>query len=286
MLKNQAIDQSGLTKKAVEYYIQEGLVCPKLLENGYRDFTEADVERLKTISLYRKLGLDLAEIKQILTDASALKTILHKHTLEQQKANLKLEILQQLCQGTSLFALQQKVEQIDGSAVIRKRLMELFPGAYGKLIVLSFAPYLDVRIESQEQLEAFHEMVCFFDDVPELQLPAELQQYLDDSLTQITETDMKAALENKTRAVENIEEFLSENRQMIEDYLAFKQSEEYHNSPMFQLMTCMKQLCATNGYFDRFLPALRRLSPLYDQYYRQMLKADQRFLEQYPDAAK
>ncbi len=286
MLKNQAIDQSGLTKKAVEYYIQEGLVCPKLLENGYRDFTEADVERLKTISLYRKLGLDLAEIKQILTDASALKTILHKHTLEQQKANLKLEILQQLCQGTSLFALQQKVEQIDGSAVIRKRLMELFPGAYGKLIVLSFAPYLDVRIESQEQLEAFHEMVCFFDDVPELQLPAELQQYLDDSLTQITETDMKAALENKTRAVENIEEFLSENRQMIEDYLAFKQSEEYHNSPMFQLMTCMKQLCATNGYFDRFLPALRRLSPLYDQYYRQMLKADQRFLEQYPEAAK
>ena len=38
MLINEAARKCGITKKAVQYYVEQGLVDPKVLENGYRDF--------------------------------------------------------------------------------------------------------------------------------------------------------------------------------------------------------------------------------------------------------
>lgn len=58
----------GLTKKAVEYYIQQELLSPKALDNGYRQFSKQDIERLRKISVLRKLGLTIKEIKQTLAD--------------------------------------------------------------------------------------------------------------------------------------------------------------------------------------------------------------------------
>lgn len=43
MLVNAVCKECGLTKKAVEYYIEQGLVAPSVQENGYRDFSEADI---------------------------------------------------------------------------------------------------------------------------------------------------------------------------------------------------------------------------------------------------
>ena len=48
-------------------------------------------------------------------------------------------------------------------------------------------------------------------------------------------------------------------------------------------MEYMKQVCATNGYYDTFIPAMRKLSPQYNEYYEQMLKANDIFLKSYPD---
>lgn len=35
-----------LTKKAIAYYIEQGLICPTILENGYRDFTAEESQGL------------------------------------------------------------------------------------------------------------------------------------------------------------------------------------------------------------------------------------------------
>lgn len=42
------------TKKAVRYYIGEGLIAPRRLENGYADFSEADCEMLEHVALLRR----------------------------------------------------------------------------------------------------------------------------------------------------------------------------------------------------------------------------------------
>ena len=45
----------------------------------------------------------------------------------------------------------------------------------------------------------------------------------------------------------------------------------------------MKSFCANNGYNDIFIPAMRRLSPLYNEYYEQMIRANDKFIEIYPE---
>lgn len=41
--------QTGLTSRMLRYYEQEGLLQPKRSANGYRDYSENDVERAKMI---------------------------------------------------------------------------------------------------------------------------------------------------------------------------------------------------------------------------------------------
>jgi hypothetical protein len=47
MLINDVCKATNLTKKAMEYYIQKRLVDPAILENGYRDFSDKDIETRK-----------------------------------------------------------------------------------------------------------------------------------------------------------------------------------------------------------------------------------------------
>ena len=55
-----------LTKKSIQYYEEKDLICPRKLENGYRDYSKADIQTLKEISVLRSLGLNIREIKKIL----------------------------------------------------------------------------------------------------------------------------------------------------------------------------------------------------------------------------
>ena len=50
MLINEVCKITDLTKKAIEYYTLKGLISPSVLENGYRDYNENDIERLNKIS--------------------------------------------------------------------------------------------------------------------------------------------------------------------------------------------------------------------------------------------
>ncbi len=38
MLINETSKKTGLTKKVIEYYIEQGLISPHMLSNGYRNF--------------------------------------------------------------------------------------------------------------------------------------------------------------------------------------------------------------------------------------------------------
>lgn len=68
MLIHEVSKCTNLTKKAIEYYMEKGLVAPILQENGYRDFRREDVEILKRIGVLRKLGIGMEDIREILQD--------------------------------------------------------------------------------------------------------------------------------------------------------------------------------------------------------------------------
>ena len=66
MLLNDIIKEVGMTKRAVKYYEEKGLLSVYKDSNGYRNYTQQDVETLKKISIYRKLGISIKDIQKLL----------------------------------------------------------------------------------------------------------------------------------------------------------------------------------------------------------------------------
>ncbi len=66
----QLAKQSGLSRSTLLYYDRLGLLCPgnRTLGN-YRLYDRADVERLRQICLYRKMGVPLKEIGRLLDES-------------------------------------------------------------------------------------------------------------------------------------------------------------------------------------------------------------------------
>lgn len=57
MLRNEVQKRTGLTRKAIEYYENKGLIKPEKNINGYRIYSEKNVDDLLKISIYRNLDI-------------------------------------------------------------------------------------------------------------------------------------------------------------------------------------------------------------------------------------
>lgn len=88
---NEVERQVGITKKNIRFYEEEGLLKPsRSAENGYRDYSEADVAVLQRIKLLRQLAVPLEEIRRLHSGAAALADCMHRQVihLEAQAQNL------------------------------------------------------------------------------------------------------------------------------------------------------------------------------------------------------
>jgi Cu(I)-responsive transcriptional regulator len=62
-----ASDASGVTQRMIRHYEKIGLVPqPPRRDSGYRDYSEADVQRLSFIANARDLGFPIEEIRMLL----------------------------------------------------------------------------------------------------------------------------------------------------------------------------------------------------------------------------
>ena len=287
MLINEVAKQCGITKKAVQYYVEQHMVNPYILENGYKDFTAQDVEIIKRIVLYRRLGLSIPDIKKVLEKKDNVKSILYQRTLDMEREKIRHSILKKIAEGEFVENLSSEINEINSKRVIIKRLLDLFPSYYGKFISLNFSRYLTEPIETEEQKNAFQEIIEFFDNVPDMAIPIPLQEYLDQYLELYSGEEgtekINSILQGKQEAVQDINSFVDNNKEILDAYHSFKQTEEYKSSPAYQLMELMKEFCSSSGYYDVFIPAMRRLSPLYNEYYEQMLRANEEFIKKHPE---
>ncbi len=286
MLINEVAKRCDVTKKAIQYYVNQGVVTPTVLENGYSDFSEEDVNILKKVVLYRRLGLSVPEIKRVLENQNDVKGILYQRVLELEREKVKQGLLQQISEGVDIEDLAQHINDINSKTIIIQRLLDLFPSYYGKFISLNFSRYLTGTIETEEQMEAFGDIIEFFDNAPELEIPSDLQEFMDEYLDMYSSEEgiekINSIIQGKHEAMQNIEAFVEENKEILDEYHRFKQTDEYKNSPAYRLMEVMKEFCSTSGYYDVFIPTMRRLSPLYNEYYEQMLEANEKFVREHP----
>lgn len=288
MLIHEASRATGVTKKAIEYYCEQGLICPAILENGYRDFSQNEVERLRQISVLRKLGISGEEIKTVLSDESgdALHRLSVQKELSLKREQAKKALLEQLSSGKSYAEISAELQTIETSKTITEKLLEAFPGYYGRFICLHFARFLNEPIQTNQQQTAYERILSFLDNLPPLEFPEDLLEYLSESTRQIGTQQINAMIQSTQKSIENPDEFLSENKEFLEQYLAYKQSEEYQNSPAYKMMALLKTFNSTSGYYNVFLPALKELSSSYAQYYRQLEIANETILSRYPEIEK
>lgn len=60
-------EQTNLPPKTIRYYEDIELVNPARLENGYRDYSESDVHRLRFLQRARSLGFTIDECRLLLS---------------------------------------------------------------------------------------------------------------------------------------------------------------------------------------------------------------------------
>ena len=67
---NEVAKVSRVSSRTLHYYDEIGLLRPTKLENGYRVYTENDLDKLQQILFYKFLGFKLSKISEILNNKS------------------------------------------------------------------------------------------------------------------------------------------------------------------------------------------------------------------------
>ena len=277
MLRNEVQNKTGLTRKAIEYYEEKGIIDPVRLENGYRDYSDKDVEILEKVSLFSKLGLSLKEIREIIFDGGGLSSVLRTKQYELSVEEKKKEILEMIVKGADKSIIDEELKNLEMNDTIYKKLMNIFPGYYGQMFFSAYRPFLNEPLKDDGR-DAFEKFVEYLDSLPEFNLTDEEKEYLDRISSGLDMETLEEVNRSKIDAVSNSKEWLEENREFIDEYERYKNSDEYKNSEFKKLQDKLSKYMTDNNYYEVAIPLIRKFSPSYDDYYRKLLKANEDYL--------
>ena len=160
MQLKEVMKETGLSARAIKYYEEQKLITVKKEENGYRCYTSEDVQILRHISVYRKLGISIMDIQALL---KGKKEILQKILEEKQKEyalqQKQIKALKQLVEHGEI----QQAETCIDYETIGQAILDGVPGFYGKYFLYHFMPYLQGKIETHQQQQAYENIISFWD---------------------------------------------------------------------------------------------------------------------------
>lgn len=273
MLRNEIQNKTGLTRKAIEYYEEKGLIKPQKSENGYRNYSKEDLELLVKISLFRKVGMSIAEIAEYLSsNGNLLTSILRRKQYKLGIEEKRKEVLELIVKGEATEIINDKLAIIEVEESIYERLERAFPGYFGQMIFSAYQPFLTEALEKDGQ-EAYERYVDYLDKLPPLNLSKSEQDYIENISFAFDMQILKKINEDKINAVENIEEWMKKNKDTISQYENYKNSEEYQNSMIKQIQDKLQQFMIDNKYYEIAIPLIRTFSKSYNMYYENLLKA-------------
>lgn len=118
--------QTGVSAKTIRYYEEIGVLPPPARQlNGYREYSEADVNRLRLVVGARRLDLPLAEIREILDlrdqGEAPCKTLLERLSAKADEIAERINALQSLeNELRQLYALglTYPTDDVEGKACV------------------------------------------------------------------------------------------------------------------------------------------------------------------------
>ncbi len=84
-------ERVGITKKNIRFYEEQGLLKPdREAGNGYREYSQDDVDTLMRIKLLRSLNVPISEIRRVQSGSLTLSDCMKRHriSLEREKENI------------------------------------------------------------------------------------------------------------------------------------------------------------------------------------------------------
>ena len=279
MLRNEVQEKTNLSRKAIEYYEEKGLVHPKKLENGYRDYSDGDVEVLKKISLLRNLGLSISEIALYLdSKEEVLASILRRKEHELDICEKRKNVLNLIVKGESMDLINEELAIIETQETIYDKLIRIFPGYFGQLIFSSYKIFLNESLDKDEEA-AFNEYIKFLDSLPNFDLSKQEKDYIETISSSFDMKTLDDVNKGKLLAVENAETWLEDNKDYIEVYKEYKNTDEYKNGLIKSIQDKLKKFMQENNYYEKAIPLIRKFSKSYNAYYEKLLKANEEYLK-------
>lgn len=280
MLRSEIQRKTGLTRKAIEYYEDKGLIEPKKSKNGYRDYSEKDLDILNKISLFRRIGLNLAEIENILSsDGNKLSSILRKKQYQLEIEEKRKEILELIIKDEDREIINEKIKLIEVEESIYERLESAFPGYFGQMMFSAYQPFLNERLDKKGQ-EAFDNYIKYLDTLPNFILTKEEEEYIEKVSSSFDKSRLSEVNIKKIEAIEDIEAWLRDNKDTISEYEKFKNSDEYQNSQIKKIQDKLQGYMIENRYYEIAIPLIRQFSKGYDEYYIKLLEANKIYLDE------
>ena len=106
-------EQVGITKKNIRFYEEQGLLSPGRADNGYREYGEEDLKRLKQIKFLRKLYVPIEEIKSVSSGDLSLDICLQRQLYEFEQKKNNLEELQRFTEDLLASSSGVTLEELD-----------------------------------------------------------------------------------------------------------------------------------------------------------------------------
>lgn len=282
MYIKEVCERTNLTKKAIEYYQYKDLISPAIEENGYRKFVNSDVEKLKKIKLFRDIGLSVEEIKAIFKtnmQAEELKKAVIRKNLESQINDLEIKILYDVLNGNEDERLIKKLEKLKSEKSIKVKILEAFPGFYGRFFMLHFNLFLDDMIKTKAQENAYINIINFLDNIDSLELPEDMIEQLEEAMDFWDDEKINKMNKKKIDDFKNPQKFIDENFENMSKYMDYKETKEFEDSIASELLSLMRTFTDESGYNDIMIENMKVLSPKYNEYYNNLLKVNNLFLQ-------
>ena len=121
-----------------------------------------------------------------------------------------------LIQGEDREMIESSLNRLFEQSTIKQRLLNIFPGYYGRFISIHFGQFLNIELEREEQKEAYQIIVTFLDEMESFVIPTDLQNIIDTVTSTIDDVDVYKISSGWIDAVNDFDAYYNENQEMLE----------------------------------------------------------------------
>ena len=261
MLLNEIANEVGMTKRAIKYYEEKGLLSVNKSNNGYRDYSIDDVDTLKRISVYRKLGVSVKDIKSLLenNDKDVLVRIYNEKMQDKILQDNELNALKQFIEDDDV----NKIDEMLDYQSVEDAIEPLLPDKeWGDYLKSHFKPFLDVKLQTPEQKQALRNILTYCDETTiKMPLIMRISMKINSGANKETRTtdEMIAYYRDMSESeYDRLKEMTLQGVKIKSGIL------KYH--PVFVAQRKLQKEFQNKGYNDILIPNMMALSPLYAEY--------------------